>query len=316
MEIHAWFGTFDPEKGLFSPCGDVERMVQGLEEPGPCPEIQPDLRGIALSKGYAKSDEEYNRMLHQVALSLARRRLKEAAGAEAEILQMIETLDDLHQAMNLLDERLYEWSRLHREDTIRGRRLAEALRANGPMGNLAEAALDLRDRQASLGEDVSHSMEAFAPNLSSLAGPLLAARLLSRAGSLKHLAEMPSSAVQIMGSEKSLFKHLRGKAPSPKHGIIFRHPAISRAPRKLRGRVARTLAGKLAIAARMDYFSGALSPELKTSLEDRLQEIRRIGDKREIRSVKRKPSKEKLGRERLVKKLDNGESDNEKPGLN
>jgi nucleolar protein 56 len=316
METHAWFGTFDPDKGIFSPCGDVERMVQSLEEPGPCPEIQPDLRGVALSTGFVKSDEEYNRMLRQMALALARRRLKEAAGTEAEILQMIEALDDLHQVMNLLDERLYEWSRLHREDTIRGRRLAEALRSEGPMGNLAEAALDLRDRQARLEKDVSCAMEAFAPNLSSLAGPLLAARLLSRAGSLKHLAEMPSSAVQIMGSEKSLFKHLRGKAPSPKHGIIFRHPAISRAPRKLRGRVARALAGKLAIAARMDYFSGTLSPELKASLEDRLQEIKRVGDKLEIRSIKRKPSKEKLGRERQVKKLDGGESDDERLGLN
>jgi len=292
METHAWFGTFDPDKGLFSPYVDVERMVQSLEEPRPCPEIQPDLRGLALSMGFVKSDAEYNRMLRQVALSLARKRLKEAAGAEAEILQMIEALDDLHQVTNLLDERLYEWSRLHRGDTIRGRRLAEALRAEGPMGNLAEAAMDLRDHQERLEEDVSRAMERFAPNLSSLAGPLLAARLLSRAGSLKHLAEMPSSAVQVMGSEKSLFKHLRGKAPSPKHGVIFRHPAISRAPRNLRGRVARALAGKLAIAARVDYFSGSISPELKASMEDRLLEIKRAGDKRDIRSIKKNPGKQ------------------------
>ena len=111
-----------------------------------------------------------------------------------------------------------------------GRRLAEALRAEGPMGNLAEAALDLRDRQARLEEDVSRAMEAFAPNLSSLAGPLLAARLLSRAGSLKHLAEMPSSAVQIMGSEKSRFKHLRGKAPSPKHRHNLQAPCYLQGP--------------------------------------------------------------------------------------
>ena len=49
------------------------------------------------------------------------------------------------------------------------------------------------------------------------------------------------------GRRNSLFKHLRGHAPSPKHGIIYRHPAVIGSPRKLRGRVARTLAAKLAM---------------------------------------------------------------------
>jgi nucleolar protein 56 len=38
--------------------------------------------------------------------------------------------------------------------------------------------------------------------------------------------------------------------------------------------MARALAGKLAIAARVDYFRGEESPELKLTLKRRLDEIR------------------------------------------
>lgn len=71
------------------------------------------------------------------------------------------------------------------------------------------------------------AVQALAPNLSILAGPVLAARIISRAGGLHNLARMPASRIQVMGAEKSLFKHLSGHAPSPKHGIIYRHPAVS-----------------------------------------------------------------------------------------
>ena len=119
--------------------------------------------------------------------------------------------------------------------------------------------------------EVSASAEELAPNLSSLAGSVLAARLISRAGGLRRLAGMPSSRVQIMGAEKSLFKHLKGHAPSPKHGIIYRHPAVIGSPKRLRGKVARALAGKLAIAARLDYFgAGTFCRISKSSLESRL----------------------------------------------
>ena len=127
--------------------------------------------------------------------------------------------------------------------------------------------------------DVTFSTQALAPNLSALAGPILAARLISRAGGLSYLAQMPSSRVQVMGAEKSLFKHLRGHAPSPKHGIIYRHPAVIGSPRKLRGRVARTLAAKLAIAARLDYYGAGPSLDLQASLEARLLDIKQRGRK-------------------------------------
>jgi nucleolar protein 56 len=212
-----------------------------------------------------------------VALELVRRELRSLATVEQDALQMIEALDDMDKSINLLEERLYEWSLLHREDVARTKDLPLSLTGHGSLGELATAIMDLRRSRQKIEEDLSSSISTIAPNLSELAGPLLAARLISRAGSLQRLSELPSSTVQIIGAEKSLFKHLKGKAPSPKHGLIYRHPAIMNAPKRLRGRLARALAGKLSIAARIDYHSGIISPELKVSLENRLSEIRRTG---------------------------------------
>lgn len=127
---------------------------------------------------------------------------------------------------------------------------------------------------------VSEAVQSLAPNLSALAGPILATRLVSRAGGLSRLAAMPSSRLQVMGAERSLFKHLKGHAPSPKHGIIYRHPAVIGSPRRLRGRAARALAAKLAIAARLDANEAGLSQDLRDALEARLIQIRQKGIER------------------------------------
>lgn len=49
-------------------------------------------------------------------------------------------------------------------------------------------------------------MHVVAPNLSSLIGEVVGARLISHAGSLTNLAKYPASTVQILGAEKALFR--------------------------------------------------------------------------------------------------------------
>ena len=44
------------------------------------------------------------------------------------------------------------------------------------------------------------------PNLGQLIGELVAARLISHAGSLTNLAKYPASTIQILGAEKALFR--------------------------------------------------------------------------------------------------------------
>jgi len=118
--------------------------------------------------------------------------------------------------------------------------------------------------------EVSARADEVLPNTSALIGGLVAARLLSRAGGLSALARMPGSAIQVLGSERALFSHLRGGTPPPKHGIIFQHRRVHNAPREVRGRVARVLAAKLAIAARLDYYRGEAVPEFIRDAQEKI----------------------------------------------
>lgn len=133
----------------------------------------------------------------------------------------------------------------------------------------------LYNMRHSLESYVDSTMEEIAPNIRALAGSLLGARLIALAGGLKNLAKMPASTIQVLGAERALFRALRSGARPPKHGIIFQHPFFHEAKRWQRGKIARALAGKLAIAARVDAFSGRyVGDELKGDLERRIDEIR------------------------------------------
>jgi nucleolar protein 56 len=103
---------------------------------------------------------------------------------------------------------------------------------------------------------------------------VLAARLIALAGGLEALAKKPSGTVQVLGAEDALFAHLRGHAPSPKHGIIYTHEYVRGTHPDHRGSAARALAGKLTIAARVDHYSGDRRPELDAELDERIATIR------------------------------------------
>ena len=40
----------------------------------------------------------------------------------------------------------------------------------------------------------------------------------------------------------------------PKHGILYQHPSVKGSQRKDKGKVTRSLASKVAIAAKIDYY--------------------------------------------------------------
>jgi nucleolar protein 56 len=122
---------------------------------------------------------------------------------------------------------------------------------------------------------IETAAKRFAPNTSAIAGPALALRMLVLAGGLDKLAKMPSSTVQLLGAEKSLFRHLKGQGRSPKHGILFSHELVQKAPHDMRGKVARLIAAKLALAARVDYFSKEdRSAKMRAELEE---EVKKAG---------------------------------------
>ena len=142
-------------------------------------------------------------------------------------------------------------------------------------------------------------MEAEAPNLSAIAGPILGAKLISMAGGLEKLAKLPASTIQVLGAEKALFRFFRTGRGAPKHGVIFQHPYVHGSPRWQRGKIARLLAAKIAIAARIDYFSREdRSAELRKALEERLAEIRRKYAQKPRKPVQKKQKKRKKKRKR------------------
>ncbi len=140
---------------------------------------------------------------------------------------------------------------------------------------LAKDILEFYDLRKSMEDYVDKAMEEVAPNVRVVAGALLGARLIALAGSLQNLAIRPASTIQVLGAEKALFRSLKTGARPPKHGLIFQHTLLHDAKRWQRGKIARVIAGKLAIAARADAFGGHfIGDELKAEINKRIEEIR------------------------------------------
>jgi nucleolar protein 56 len=141
---------------------------------------------------------------------------------------------------------------------------------------LCKNVLELYQLRQSLESYLDTTMEDVTPNIKALAGSLLGARLIALAGGLTNLAKMPSSTIQVLGAEKALFRSLKTGTRPPKHGIVFQHTLLHEAKKWQRGKIARAMAGKLAIAARADAFgSRYIGEELKADLEKRIEEIHR-----------------------------------------
>jgi len=140
----------------------------------------------------------------------------------------------------------------------------------------AEQILNLINLREEVDEYLRNLLEEEAPNVSRLIGHKLAARLIAKAGGIRKLATLPSSTIQLLGAEKSLFLALRRGGKPPKHGVIFQHPFINQSPKVVRGRIARLLAGKIAIAARVDAFGGEfVGDKLLEEVSKRVEELRK-----------------------------------------
>lgn len=139
----------------------------------------------------------------------------------------------------------------------------------------AKRVVKLSEYRQQLAEYLHSKMANVAPNLQSLIGDQVGARLISKAGSLTNLAKYPASTVQILGAEKALFRALKTKSNTPKYGLLFNSTFIGRATAKNKGRISRFLANKCSIASRIDCFTespnNVFGEALKQQVEDRLK---------------------------------------------
>jgi nucleolar protein 56 len=242
-------------------------------------------------------------LMQKVMVELGKIRTREPLPPDRFIVQAVRALDDTIEMINLMSERLHEWYGLHfpeLADYANEERYVRLIAEKGAREGILDALdlhiesvgseleekdlavvqgfatslLQLYDEKKRLEEYIADRMEEAAPNLTSVVGASLGARLISIAGGLKRLSQMPAGTVQLLGAEKALFAHLRqGKRP-PKHGVIFQHPTIHRAPYWQRGKISRTMGAKLSIASKVDYFKGEfVGDQLNEDLAKRVEEI-------------------------------------------
>lgn len=119
---------------------------------------------------------------------------------------------------------------------------------------LAEQVIAQSELRRILAEHIEIAMENVAPNIKEILTATVGARIIAKAGSLEKLAVLPASTIQVLGAEKALFRALKTGARPPKHGLLFQHPIVHSAPKWQRGKIARAIASKVAIAARIDVY--------------------------------------------------------------
>lgn len=235
--------------------------------------------------GLVSSRAEYIASVRAVASSMAEEGIAASLSEkDTDLLQMVRMLDELDEVINLLTERLTEWYQSTTPDSSRKYNKAASKKfiqtvaksKNPSMKQVAREILSLTNLRAQLMKDVSRKADEVIPNMSALVGGLVAARLVSRAGGLTLISRMAASSIQVLGAESALFSHIRAGTPSPKHGLIFQHRRVHNAPRDVRGKLARILASKLAIAARLDAFRGELDEAFLADANEKIDKIMEV----------------------------------------
>jgi len=244
-------------------------------------------------------------LYRESTIILAKDSVRRSIGPDVYLGQAVRAYDDMVFATNLLSERLREWYGLHfpeLEVVLNSEAYSKAVTEQGSrddvksslglemdsigsdiapedldsVRSLGRALVQAYSSRSEVERHIDARMKEVAPNISSLVGPVVGARLMMQAGSLERLASMPSSTVQLLGAEKAMFRHLKKGSKPPKHGTLFQHPLVHDSPVWQRGAIARALASKICLAARADmYTRNDIGPVLREQLDRRVEQIRK-----------------------------------------
>ncbi|MBI3037123.1 hypothetical protein HYY73_05250 [Candidatus Woesearchaeota archaeon] len=255
---------------------------------------------------YASSaaEEEFKK-LRGIVISFTKKAVSESVSDDNLIIQASSSIGDINRAISLLIKRVREWYELYcpefsaatqnheefiseilvgsKAELLKKLKISEKDSMGAPLSKgdvdriLAFAATvkGLYDSRDSLVKYLESVMKRHCLNIAAVAGPSTGAELIAQAGSLQRLAMLPSSTIQLLGAERELFRHLKDKRQKPpKAGILQGHPLVTSAPKQQQGRIAKLLADKISIAARVDYFKGkfvgdSLLSDLKKQLQER-----------------------------------------------
>ncbi len=212
--------------------------------------------------------------LRELNIKLTKESLKKEIKRDILIIQTIHTIDELIKIINTLVANLRERygyyapraSKIENQENFLeaiNKKIKEDIGLDyttkdlNSVNELAAEIKDLIELEKSQEKYIEELTKEICPRLSQVATPLIASRLIDHAGTLKHLAELPSSTIQVLGAEKALFRHIKTGSKAPKFGIIFTHPDITNAPQELKGKAARRLASEISKAAKIDFFRHA-----------------------------------------------------------
>jgi nucleolar protein 56 len=252
------------------------------------------LAEFAAANGFRDVDE-FNEFFQQFNVELTKLKIKYGFKRDKLVIQSVHNLEELNKMLNIMYERLREWYGFYYPESIKKvdslekfAEMAGKARHESSMGYDLEAE-DLAiikkagDEMCSminyrncLNYYLEDTMTAIAPNLTNVAGVVVGAKLIAAAGSMERLAKMTSSTVQLLGAERALFRHLRSGAKPPKYGYILQHSMMSQIPPQNRGKLSRTLSGKITIAAKVDYNSEGREQvweQLNADLNKRVKEL-------------------------------------------
>jgi len=150
----------------------------------------------------------------------------------------------------------------------------------------ADQILSLDNYRNELEDYLDKLMEKFAPNLSTIVGSLIGAKLIAKAGSLRKLAYMPASRIQLLGAEKALYRFLKSGEKQPKHGLIFQWNQIRGSKPWNRGKISRVISGKIGISAKVDYFGGEFVADvLSKEINEKIKEIEKKYPKPPLKQI-------------------------------
>lgn len=109
------------------------------------------------------------------------------------------------------------------------------------------------------------------PNLSTLVGARVAARLFSAAGDPGALARMPAARLQVLGAHRR-----PGGGHGPRFGLLYEAARMADVPEDRQGRYARSLAALAVVAARADLLTRRdLADRLVAKRDRRVEALRR-----------------------------------------
>lgn len=218
--------------------------------------------------------------LRTLLIDYGKYRIKQEFAEDQHVRKFYALIPELNKSLNLILEKVNNFGLVTgighgSEDPctffsrIKGMDLPEDISL--VLDRISESADSICSLRGYLLSFLSEKVRVIMPNTTELVGEEVALELLFHAGSLRSLALMPASAIQVIGAEKALFKHIMQGSPPPKHGVLFKVKGMSAVRTSDRGRIARFISGKVAIALRADYAGTRLDlTEQKELINERL----------------------------------------------